>query len=721
MATATKTTPPPARRHRFGPDDASLSVIGRVLWTTYRFLASLELAVISLASLAGVIAYATFYESWYGTRAVQERIYQSWWFGLLLAFLGANILCAALIRYPWKRRQLGFLVTHSGLLIVLLASVLTKWICTEGTMAVVEGSQSNVLLHPDAPEIVVRPIDPKTGKLVNDREYPLPFKPGPFTWTGGRSETLTKGDMPFQFRVKHYLAASGPRYEHRPAGPSEKGLPMLALQLAVKPPNAVRPVEFFQDDTAGSERWLVARGNLRRGVKRPRMFGRSGSTLVSLQMVEPGWQLDDFLHPPDATKETARLHYVDRDGKARTYDWVLSESAAHDDEPKDLGKTIQLPESDLSVTYQGPLSLPSEIASVIRRQTGDTDFPGVRFEVRQGDGKPITHYGWWTPALPTVMPDRQDPAGSKPLLQVSYFHPPHFDGAELSSQLEFAATDDGKLYHRYLNRTGLVASGPVAIGEAQTIGGGPNQPVSLTFSATEYLPSGVEAFGFGPVDMAKGKQGDGIPAAQVEMTVDGETKSFWIRGQAGLEPSRTVFLTDGTQQRAIDFGDRAYEIGYEVERTPVPFSLTLTDFKRRFDPGTTMPRSYTSRVLLNDEGQGIQDQQATITMNYPLTHRGMTFYQSSFQEMDDPMTGQPNGQFVSIFQARYDPVWPVMYIGCLMVVLGTGIQFYMKAGIFTDGGKKERERAQTREARARKASPIDPRPTDVEPTFTDSL
>ena len=55
----------------------------------------------------------------YGMAAAQEWIYQTKGFALLLAFLGTNILCAALIRYPWTKRQTGFVITHAGLLIVL--------------------------------------------------------------------------------------------------------------------------------------------------------------------------------------------------------------------------------------------------------------------------------------------------------------------------------------------------------------------------------------------------------------------------------------------------------------------------------------------------------------------------------------------------------------------------------------------------------------------------
>ena len=51
-------------------------MLGAIL-AAYRFLASLKLAVISISTLALVLCYATFYESWYGIAAVQHDIYQA--------------------------------------------------------------------------------------------------------------------------------------------------------------------------------------------------------------------------------------------------------------------------------------------------------------------------------------------------------------------------------------------------------------------------------------------------------------------------------------------------------------------------------------------------------------------------------------------------------------------------------------------------------------------
>src|ERR1700752_4445041 len=145
MSTATKrpSHPSPASASRSEVHEPSSPTwAARVLWlcdAIYRCLASLKLAVISLGTLAAVLAYATFFESWYGAAAVQEWIYRSKGFALLLTFLGTNILCAALIRYPWKKRQIGFLVTHAGLLILLAGSWKSVQTADEGQLGMLEG------------------------------------------------------------------------------------------------------------------------------------------------------------------------------------------------------------------------------------------------------------------------------------------------------------------------------------------------------------------------------------------------------------------------------------------------------------------------------------------------------------------------------------------------------------------------------------------------------
>ena len=132
----------------------------------YRFLASLKLAVISLSSLAASLAFATWFESTYGTTAVQDYVYRSTWFAVLLAFLATNILCAALIRYPWKKRQTGFVVTHAGLLVLIFGSYWSFRTADEGIVGMLEGETRSQLVRRNDPVIRIREVDPHTQEAA---------------------------------------------------------------------------------------------------------------------------------------------------------------------------------------------------------------------------------------------------------------------------------------------------------------------------------------------------------------------------------------------------------------------------------------------------------------------------------------------------------------------------------------------------------------------------
>ncbi|NQT38198.1 MAG: cytochrome C biogenesis protein ResB, partial [Planctomycetes bacterium] len=71
------------------------------------------LAVALITLLAIVLSWATYIASHYGDSVAAFAIYRTGWFAVLLAVLGINVLNAALTRLPWKRRHVGFLVTHA--------------------------------------------------------------------------------------------------------------------------------------------------------------------------------------------------------------------------------------------------------------------------------------------------------------------------------------------------------------------------------------------------------------------------------------------------------------------------------------------------------------------------------------------------------------------------------------------------------------------------------
>lgn len=126
-----------------------------------RTLGSLSLAVFLLAGLAVLLVLSTFIESRYGTAVAQRLVYQTGWFDAFLALLGVNITCSTLTRWPFKTKHTGFVITHTGILLVLAGSLLTRLLGAEGQLYVPEGQTSDRIFLGQY-EIVVE--DPRQNK-----------------------------------------------------------------------------------------------------------------------------------------------------------------------------------------------------------------------------------------------------------------------------------------------------------------------------------------------------------------------------------------------------------------------------------------------------------------------------------------------------------------------------------------------------------------------------
>ena len=298
------------------------------------------------------------------------------------------------------------------------------------------------------------------------------------------------------------------------------------------------------------------------------------------------------------------------------------------------------------------------------------------------------------PMVPNVMPNPRDPAAkpAAPLVSIHLLVPPVLDPKTNGrfGQIEVLAGPDRSLYYRVFGRgkdgkTEVRASGPVTPGKTiDAFGGGANMPMTISFRVEDYLAAGVEKQIFEPVFLPKNQMEEAIPASLIEMTVGDITQPIWIHGSES---------PDGSSYKPVLFGDRLFEIAYGVDRRPLGFDLKLDKFEVGFEPGTEHPTKFVSNVRLTDPAEGIKDRPYTISMNDPMTHRGFTFYQMRYSALQDPHTGQRTGQFQSVFQVGVDPGRPIKYAGCIILVLGIFTQFYMRAGVFTDGGKKQRERA----------------------------
>lgn len=108
-------------------------------------LASLGLTVVLLVLIAIAMTYGTFYESIAGTPLAQADVYKSIWFDFLLGLLAINLTACTLNRYPYRPHQIGWLLTHLGILVILAGAVVGRNWGIEGQVMLAEGQSTNKL------------------------------------------------------------------------------------------------------------------------------------------------------------------------------------------------------------------------------------------------------------------------------------------------------------------------------------------------------------------------------------------------------------------------------------------------------------------------------------------------------------------------------------------------------------------------------------------------
>src|SRR5947199_2031439 len=118
----------------------------------FEFLASLKLAVVLLAVIIVAAIAGTIYESSFDAKIARAYVYGAPWFNLWVILSGANLACSALSRWPWRKHHLAFLITHLGIITLLIGSLIGRICGVEGTITLFKG-------------------DPPTNRLlVNERQ-----------------------------------------------------------------------------------------------------------------------------------------------------------------------------------------------------------------------------------------------------------------------------------------------------------------------------------------------------------------------------------------------------------------------------------------------------------------------------------------------------------------------------------------------------------------------
>ena len=615
----------------FGRGDSRRGLPTRI----FKFFASLKLALCILFSLMAVLAVGTFLESYQGTDAARLVVYESAWFSALLVLLGINVTAAALDRLPWKRKHTGFVITHAGIVLILIGSFVTQRLMVDGQMMIAEGEVEHRITLPEP----VLYIFPENG----NRESAFRIQKKPFLWRGEK--------------IIGALPVEGGR---------------LVLKLKTYYPKARRR-ENIESSTAGPRALKVTLHNS--FLNQSQWLLENHSALGAVQVGPALLKFTDtpLKENPGPAPEAGYLEFQFAGSKPQipiSSDLKLPasfelEGTGHTAKILRIFKNAavlgrQLVEEPAGENPNPAVELMLEGKGISEKHTVFAKFPdfptqhgmqpsaaGVRifYRLPNAGSRGESHELRFVPLTPTLTPTLSPQAGrGSPQFPLS----PKGEGENkfpLSPQGR--GQSEGILYQL---QTGFeVKSGRVKPGEDVATGW-----MDLAFRVDESLPHAQIRQTFTPEPNTSQSE-EALPAIELEIEQEGKRQSFGLSQGTALP---------------IEIAGSSYHFLYGEKRIPAGFQLKLRDFKIEHYPGTSRPASFESEVTLMDTSRGVS-RDATIALNQPLIWRGWRIYQSGYSLP----AGQPE---ISIFSVGRDPGIPVKYAGAVVLIAGILTMFYTR-------------------------------------------
>ena len=128
-----------------------------------------------------------------------------------------------------------------------------------------------------------------------------------------------------------------------------------------------------------------------------------------------------------------------------------------------------------------------------------------------------------------------------------------------------------------------------------------------------------------------------------------------------------VAFTSREAKLTLAQGEQSAVAAGESGELQLPVRVTLLEFQKKDYPGTTMARSYESRVRIEADGV---NREAVISMNRPLRYKSFTFYQESYSQDGD--------FFRSTLAVVKNPGKKLLYWACVIIAAGFLYHFSLK-------------------------------------------
>jgi hypothetical protein len=608
----------------------------------FEFFASLKLAVVLLAVVIVAAIAGTVYESSFDAKVARAYVYGAPWFNLWLVLLGANLVCSALSRWPWRKHHAAFLITHLGIITLLIGSLIGRLWGIEGTITLFKG-------------------DPPTNRLlVNERQlrvhdtdgivkgYPAEFLHRPPSPQRPRDLGLLASGA--HLRIVDYAPAMEGKLSPKPV--SDRGAPALHFTINTAMMNQHLDGWLLADDPEhGNFAMGLATIEFKRGAASE--LGRDDSSnrppSSNSEEVELEESIFAFSKAPDeqighvrkggSTGAKVRLLAPENGNKGRV---VISSGASETtfDVAETLGRDVEIAGTPFTLrieNYWPDFRIENGKPSSLSEEPNN---PAVLVTIR---GKAV-------PAVQTAPnPHGKDlpTTGGPPTMRAP--------GEQAPNHLTLFIGDDGALSYNLVSRTAGASSGKIDI----------DQPLSTGWAdwqlkIDKVMPHAEQWMDFVP---AKGEQTRDLPdGVRIRVEQNGKTFEQWFA--AGW-------------QIPVPTSPNKTQIAYGWKTVALPIALELLDFEVKRNEGSDNPASFKSTLrIVTVDGETAT---GACWMNHPFsfpgqwwrTWTGLTYKMSQ-------ASWNPENLNQSTVQILRDPGWLLKWIGSLLVVIGVFMMFYLQ-------------------------------------------
>jgi len=473
-----------------------------------RAVGSLWVAAVLLVLLLVAMACATVFESEHGTQQALAAFYMSWWFELLLWLVAISVLVATALRFPFAKRQTGFVLTHAAVLLILAGALITQYWGVDGQVALAEGQTAGHFfnVHRDSLAIVRRSDQARAEVDLGGSWFDQLFGSaiGGFKAVKGpKVPVLSLGDV--RVEIKEYLPDG--RWEHSVV--NENPTPRPAVEVSLSGANRPDPVWVFAD----------------RGTQ-------LGSMDVAFRVVEDADEWASLISdkPPSraASDGIVKMEY-----EGLSYQVSLSNC---------LGKAVPVGETDLTVEVLR--YLPHAMVGSDKKLTNQSDRPqnpAIEVEITGPAGKE-KRYAF------SKMPGFGHRKNLIEGLKLVFVAP----AATASAPIEVVSNPNGDHYVRFSPEDGDMSTRDLTVGE----------PVESPWDGRQFTV--LRRFDharvdrrFVPVDPVRE---DRTPAVLVAIGTTQHTRQTWLQKNARRPHTETI----GGTRYDLTYAEKSVPFGFDL-------------------------------------------------------------------------------------------------------------------------------------------------------------